>query len=352
MQPSIRQVLSLFSCLLLVGLAISGCGGMASSSTTSSNSMVLNVGQVSDGIAFFPLYIAEQEGFFKDEGITLGSRPRLGTGAKLATALRAGSIDIAAGVFTDVFNLATVDSEVRAIGSLTNGYYIDIAVGKSFEQTTHLTKDSSLADKVNALRGKKIGITGPGSGTEALVIYLFKQQGLDAKKDAVLVNLGSDYTGAIAALQSGRVDVLSMGAPVGQEVESQGFGDILISPVRGDIPSMVGETHAVFFSRTSIMDAKPQAMTAFIRAMGKAEAFIHDQPQEKVRVLLQQYLKLDQKTTDDVYATEMPILAQDPRITQKGYDIAAQFHMQAGLIKKAPSYNDIVAVDTINKALA
>ncbi|MBV9230440.1 MAG: ABC transporter substrate-binding protein [Chloroflexi bacterium] len=321
-------------------------------STTSSNPMTLNVGQISDGIAYFPLYIAEQEGFFKDEGITLGNRPRLGTGAKVATALRAGSIDIAAGVFTDVFNLATVDSEVRAIGSLMNGFYVDIAVSKSFEQTMHVTRDSPLADKVSALRGKKIGITGPGSGTEALVIYLFRQQGLDAKKDAVMVNLGSDYTGALAALQSGRVDVLSMGAPVGQEVESQGLGDMLISPVRGDVPSMVGETHGVLYTRQSIMNAKPQAVTAFIRAIGKAEAFIHDQPQEKVRVLLKQYLKLDQKTTDAVYATEIPILAQDPRIDQKGYDIATQFHVQAGLISIAPFYKDIVAADTINKALA
>src|ERR671934_14210 len=190
MRVSRHKLLPLLASLLLVSLGIAGCGEAPGTSHTGSSSsagaMKLNVGQISDSIAFFPFYVAEQQGYIKDEGPTLGDRPRLGTGAKLAAALSAGSIDIAGGVITDAFNLARVNSSVKLIGSLVNGYYVDITASKRFEQPAHVTKESKLAAKVKALRGKKIGITGPGSGTEALVIYLFKQHGMDGLRGARL----------------------------------------------------------------------------------------------------------------------------------------------------------------------
>src|SRR5690606_35975639 len=55
---------------------------------------VLNVGQISNSVAFFPLFVAERRGYFAAEGVQLGERPRLGTGAKVAAALKGGSIDL------------------------------------------------------------------------------------------------------------------------------------------------------------------------------------------------------------------------------------------------------------------
>jgi NitT/TauT family transport system substrate-binding protein len=354
MHISSRSFLPLLVCWLVVGLSVASCGGAGTTTTSSTNnsssSMTLNVGQISDSVAFFPFYVAEQQGYFKDEGLTLGSRPRLGTGAKVATALEAGSIDIAGGVITDAFDLAKVDPQVKVIGSLVNAYYVDVTVSKSFEKATGLTASSSLADKVKALRGKKVGITGPGSGTEALMIYLFKQQGLDVKRDATLVNLGSNNTAALGALRTGRVDALCFFSPVGQAAEAQGIGDILISPMRGDIPSMQGQLHGVFYTLQKVIDAKPKAVQAFIRAVGRAEAFIHSNP-DKALTMLEQYLHMNQQIAKTVFAAMESAYPQSPRIDQQGYNIAAQFHVQAGLIKTAPAYSAIVAISTINAAL-
>jgi NitT/TauT family transport system substrate-binding protein len=350
MSFSSRSFLPLLACWLIVGLSVVSCGGSGTTGPTS-NSMTLNVGQISDSVAFFPFYVAEQQGYFKDQGLTLGSRPRLGTGAKVATALVAGSLDIGGGVITDAFDLAKVDSQVKVIGSLVNGYYVDVMVSKSFEQATGLTASSSLADKVKGLRGKKIGITGPGSGTEALMIYLFRQQGLDVKRDTTLVNLGSDNTSALAALRAGRVDALSFFSPVGQAAESQGIGDILISPIRGDIPAMQDQLHGVFYTLQSVINAKPKAVQAFIRAVDQAEAYIHNNP-DKALALLEKYLHMSQQIANAVFTAIGPAFPQSPQIDQKGYSIAAQFHVQAGLIKAAPAYSDMVATSTINQALS
>jgi NitT/TauT family transport system substrate-binding protein len=349
MQLSVRSVVLLLACWLLTSLGVISCGEVGATGSTTT-SMTLNVGQISDSVAFFPFYVAEQQKYFKDEGLTLASRPRLGTGAKVATALVAGSIDIGGGVITDAFDLAKVDPQVKIIGSLVNGYYVDVTVSKSFERATGLTASSPLANKVNALRGKKIGITGPGSGTEALMIYLFKLQGLDVKRDATLVNLGSDNTAALAALRAGRVDALCFFSPVGQAAELQGIGDILISPMRGDIPAMRGQLHGIFYTLQSVINARPEAIQAFIRAVGRAEAYIHAHP-DKALILLENYLHMNPQIARAVFTAMAPAYPRSPRIDSRGYSIAAQFHVQAGLISTAPFYNSIVATSTIDAAL-
>lgn len=344
-----RQSLSLLASIPLAGLGISACG--SSTPSTSTNSMSLNVGQISNSIAYFPFYVADQQGFFKKEGLQMGPRPLLGTGAKLAAAVESGSIDIGGGVMTDAFDMAIVDSGARVIGSLVNGYYVDVIVSNSFAQKTGLTTSSALTDKVKALVGKKIGITGPGSGTEALLIYLFRQQGLDAKRDATLVNLGSANLAALSALKAGRVDALSFFSPLGQEAEAEQIGTILISPVRGDIPALQGDVHGVFYTKQQVIDSKPQAVQAFIRAVAQAEAYIHDQPTSAL-TLLEKYLKLKEPTAKAVLDAMGPVLATSPQISQQAYQVAAQFHVQSGLISVALPYKSIIAESTIDSALS
>lgn len=328
---------------------LSGCAGNSMAGTADAD--VLSIGQANNSIAYFPLFVAEQEGFFKSQGLIIGDRPRLGNGAKVQEALEASSIDIAAGVVTDAFTASRIDAYVKMIGSLVNSYYVDVTVGNKLIQETHLNKRSPLEARVKALVGKKIGITAPGSGTEALMIYLFKMFGLDAQKDATLVSVGGSDLAGIAALASGKVDAVSLGAPVGQEVEAKGIGNIFISPTRGDVPEMQGQLHGVVFTRQQTIESKPKAVQAFIRGLAEAEAYIHTQPKPRVETLLKQYLNLDQKTTSAIWDAMQPAMAQSPDIDQHRYDVANQFHVKAGLIAIALPYKDLVAEDTIQAAL-
>src|SRR5262245_8087621 len=236
---------------LLAAPAVLAVGCAQRESTTPAG--VLNVGQISNSVAFFPLFIAEKNGYFTDEGVTLGDRPRLGTGAKVAAALKSGSIDVGAGVITDAFNLAKIDDGARIVSSLVTEYYVDIVVPPDFHGAD---ADADLKTKAKALVGKNIGITGPASGTEALVKYLFGSIGRNAATDATLVNLGSAATAAIGALKAKRVDVLAFFQPIAQQAESAGVGRTYISPARGDVPSLRGALHGVTFSTKKLLDRK------------------------------------------------------------------------------------------------
>lgn len=361
MQLSTRKPVGLLVCLLLIGLCLASCG---SSSTPSSNggssgggggggNMTLKVGQIVDSIPAFPFGLAVQQNTFKAQGLTLDPPvpPNMGSGAKLATALEANGVEVAVGTMNDAFTISRVDAHIKIIGAVSNAFLLDIVVTKRFEQQAGLTAASPLAAKVQALVGKKIGISAPNSSTDALVTYLFRQQGLDAQKDVTKVSVGGVTATDLAVLQSGRVDAVVVGAPGGTQAELEGFGDTFISPVRGDVPSMQGQLFGVIYAKQSVIDAKPKAIQAFIRGLAQAEALIQKNP-DQATAYLPKYLKVDQKTIDVAWNAAKAGMPANPQISQQAYDAADQFQVKAGLIAVPLAYNDLVATDVINNALS
>lgn len=351
----IRRKASFIAGLLLICLAVTACGGSANSGQTSGNSSAslttLKVCQLNKSINFFPFYVAQQKGYLKANGLNIPTPPLLQVGSKVVDSVESGECDLGNGVITDAFNWAKADSSARIIGSFMDGYVVDIVVSKKLEQDMHVSATSPLADKIKALKGKTIAITGAGTGTQALVTYLFHLQGLDASKDIKEVSLGSNNAAALAALKSGRVDALSFFSPIGQAAEAQGIGDIFISPVRGDIPDLTGDVHGIIYTKQSTIDSKGKALAAYIKAVNQAEAYIQNNTAE-AKALLKGYLGLDQNISDAVYAACSAAFAKTPVITQAEYTAAAQFHLKGGLVKTVPDYNQLIAVNTISSALA
>jgi NitT/TauT family transport system substrate-binding protein len=335
-----RTILKSFAAApLLMVPALAGCADTTSSSTTKESKDPLIVGQISNSIAFFPIFVAEKKGYFTTNGVTLGDRPRLGTGAKIAAALKSGSIDLGGGVLTDAFNLYGVDKSTKLVTGLVTEYYVDIVVGSNYSGPS---ASASVNDKITSLVGKKIGMTGPGSGTEALLTYLFKRIGKDASKDATLVNLGSVATAAIGALSAGQVDALSFFQPIGQLVEAAGKGSIYISPARGDIDTMKGQLHGVVFSTQSLITNKKTQVAGFYKSIDQALKEIHANPDE-TKSLLGEYLNQTSMATLDGLMKILPIeMPKTAAMTKKSYDIAVKFHVESGLVKSAPNFDTIV----------
>jgi ABC-type nitrate/sulfonate/bicarbonate transport system substrate-binding protein len=353
-----RRSRSLLTALLAgTVLLAAACGSSPSSSSgggggTGGQPLTLHYGQVSNSIAFFPVFVAQHNGYFAAEHLTVGPNPFpvLGTGAKVAAALAGGSIDVGGSVMTDAFNLAKASQQPKVVAALVNAYYIDIVVGKH----AHVAPGgATLTGKVRALKGLKIGITGPGSGTEALLTYLFKLAGMNAQTDATLVNLGADATAVLDALQTGRVDAVSFAQPLGQQATLSGIGSIYISPARGDIPALSGEVQGVAFTDAGVLASKKPAVEAFVAGVAKAEHLIHTASTATLSALLRDYLP-DLKPT--MVAAIIPLLraeiAATPAISTAGYQKAVSFHKAAGLIASPPGYGTIVDSAVISAGMS
>ncbi|MCU4184218.1 ABC transporter substrate-binding protein [Acidiferrimicrobium sp. IK] len=349
---------SLAGGLALIAASVGACGSSSTASTTGTNVtskgtnppvQTLNVGQISKSVAFFPVYVAQKEGYFSAEHLTVPNPPLLGTGAKVAAALVGGSIDVGAGVMTDAFNLANAGQSPKLIADLVNSYYVDIIVGTNFAGAP---ATAPVDSRIQALVGKKIGITGPGSGTQALIDYLFHLIGKDASTQATLVNLGSSNSAAVDALKSHEVDALAFFQPVGQLAEALHVGQIYISPTNGDVPGLAGATNGTVYTTASKASSKKPAIEAFIRAIAEAEQYIHTTSDSALVPVLQSY---DTGLSTAVATSLVGVLKSEipasPAFNQAGYQAEVKVNTAGGLVKTAPSYGSLVDTSLIQSAL-
>jgi NitT/TauT family transport system substrate-binding protein len=195
---------------------------------------------------YLPLTISEQLGYFKAEGLDVEISDFAG-GARALQALVGGSADIVSGAYEHTINMQSKNQYIQAF--VLQGRAPQIALGVS---TKAMPNYSSLTD----LKGKKIGISAPGSSTNMVANLVLSRAGLKAS-DVSYVGVGTS-AGALAALRSGQIDAMSNTDPVMTMLEQK--GDVkIISDTRtlkgtqevfgGPMPAACFYTHADFIAR-------------------------------------------------------------------------------------------------------
>lgn len=159
---------------------------------------------------YLPLTLAEQLGYFKAEGLEVEISDFAG-GARALQAVVGGSADIVSGAFEHTINLQSKNQHFRAF--VLQGRAPQIAMGVSVK---NLPNFKSVAD----LKGKKIGVSAPGSSTNMVANLVLSRAGLKAS-DVSFIGVGT-AAGALAALRSGQIDAISNVDPVMTMLEQKG----------------------------------------------------------------------------------------------------------------------------------
>jgi NitT/TauT family transport system substrate-binding protein len=165
---------------------------------------------------YLPLTIAEQQGYFKDEGLNVKISDFAG-GAVALRAVVGGSADVVSGAYEHTISLQSKKQIFQAF--VLQGRLPQIAFGVS---TAKAGQVKSLKD----LKGMKIGVSAPGSSTHNLVKQLLAKAGLDPNKDASIVGVGLGAQ-AFAAIKSGQIDAISNTDPVMTKLEQDNAVRIL-----------------------------------------------------------------------------------------------------------------------------
>lgn len=192
---------------------------------------------------FLPLTISEQLGYFKAEGLDVEIFDVAG-GAKALQALVGGSADVVSGAYEHTINLQSRNRWIQSI--VLMGRAPQIAMGVSVKG---MPGYQGLAD----LRGRKIGVSAPGSSTNMVANLVLSRAGIKAN-EVNYVGVGTS-AGALAALRSGQIDAISNTDPVMTMLEQK--GDVrIVSDTRtlkgtqevfgGPMPAACFYTHADF----------------------------------------------------------------------------------------------------------
>jgi ABC-type nitrate/sulfonate/bicarbonate transport system substrate-binding protein len=119
--------------------------------------------------------------------------------------------------------------------------------------------DNSPIKTIADLKGKTIGISVIGGGTQGPFNMLLKQNGVDPAKDIKLVEIG--FAASEDALRQGRVDAINMNQPFAARAEAKGGTRKLFS-LNQAMPNIV---HILEACRADFVDKNPELVKAYVR---------------------------------------------------------------------------------------
>lgn len=215
---------------------------------------------------YLPLTIAEQLGYFKDEGLNVKISDFAG-GSVALRAVVGGSADVVSGAYEHTISLQSKKQYFQAF--VAQGRLPQIAFGVARSKAGAI---KSFKD----LKGLKVGVSAPGSSTHNLVKQMLTLGGLDPNKDVSVIGVGLGAT-AITALKSGQVDAVSNTDPVMTKLELDNAVKIIADTrtVKGTqevwgAPLPAGVLHAA----VEFVQKNPHTVQALANAIVRADRWI------------------------------------------------------------------------------
>jgi NitT/TauT family transport system substrate-binding protein len=211
-----RKLLAVAGVLVV---ALAGCRGTSPDDTKSgaaSNETVkIMVGGI-DKVIYLPAKLTEQLGGFKAEGLNvqLLTEP---SGATAENVLISGDVQGVVGFYDHTIDLQTKGKCITSVVQLA-----DVPGEVEMVAASKAATISSPAD----FKGRKMGVTSPGSSTDFLTQYLATKGGL-TKADYTTVKAGAGAT-FIAELENGGIDAGMTTDPTAAQLVSTGKGKVLL----------------------------------------------------------------------------------------------------------------------------
>jgi NitT/TauT family transport system substrate-binding protein len=263
---------------------------------------------------YLPLTIAESQGYFKAEGLDVTIADFAG-GSRALQALVGGSADVVSGAFEHTINMQVKGQRLRAFALQGRAPQIVLGVNPKT-----MPNYKSVAD----LKGKKLGVTAPGSSTQVLANFVLAKAGLKPS-DVSIIGVGAG-SGAVAAMRSGQIDAISNLDPVITLLVRSGDMKI-ISDTR-----VVAEADKVFggpmpaacmYATQTFIDKYPATVQAIANAIVRADKWIQAAgPGDIIKAVPEGYLLGDRAVYVDAFLAAKGALSVDGVFPEAGAETA------------------------------
>lgn len=244
--------------LIALCLTIGLTSGLMCVGCNSDNTIRLN--EVTHSIFYAPLYVALNNGYFEDEGLSVTLESATGSDASM-TALVSGSADIALIGPEQVVYTENVQDRPMIFGQLTqtDGSFF---VGQSDTDSFNL----------DMLQGKTI-IGGRAGGLPAMTLeYIIKEAGYTIGTGANQVNLRTDVAFPMIASEfiTSGAEFCTLFEPNATNLEKAGNGYVLdaVATYSGQLP------YTCFTAKSSYLTNNSDKIEKFLKAVKKGYEFL------------------------------------------------------------------------------
>lgn len=242
---------------VVLTLSFAGCGGSSAPKQEANKPVKVSLGMLRL-TSSAPLFIAMDKGYFKEVGIEID--PQWFDAAQpIAVATASSKVDVGAtGITAGLYNMAAKGQKLYIVadkGREEKGYSSSALLAASAEYDNGLTS-------IEALKGKRVGITQKGSTFHYMLGRMLEAKGLSLD-DVTIVPLGK-LSAVMAALQSGQIDACILNEPNITKVRNEGYGKV-ITQVSEIMPY---QTSGIFYSPEFAKNK--DAAVRFMKAYNKA----------------------------------------------------------------------------------
>ncbi len=192
-----------------IALLATGCNPAGSS--TPSDSMKMTIGYTAIGAAYSDLYVCQDQGVFKKNGLHVNLQ-LLNSSSQLVAALESNSVQLGAGAARTTATGIMKGLDMRYVALPISHYYLEMWGKPSITSP-------------DAVKGMKIGLSSPGSLGDASLDAMLKDKGW-SQSDVHKTFLKSSPA-EVTALENGAVDAIITQPPNGTQSRAKGFKKVM-----------------------------------------------------------------------------------------------------------------------------
>ncbi len=227
------------------------------------------------GMLYLPVYAADVMGYFGEHGIEAKLQIfKAGGGAALASVI-GGDTHVYPGTPAAAMRAVQQGTDVRVFTALLTQYASNVVIQNDVAKKRGLSQGSSVEERLKALKGLRIGVTGAGSGTHQLALYMLEQAGYNPESDATVVFVGGSRE-LLAAFELGRIDAFILSNPTSDTAIAKHDAFLLFDMAAGQIPDLDGYLYITLNARESWLEEDPERATGLVEAIHAATQAMRD----------------------------------------------------------------------------
>lgn len=327
--------------LILLALMAFGCSAaivpdvMSSHTASHSNGLTkLVIAEPLHSTGYLPLYVGMRQGLFADEGIEVELMTLQGGSTHTNAVLTGKAWAFIGGPEHNAF-AKIKGAELRAIAHIVDRGNVYLVAANHLKDLSSITQPDLAA----LLRGKRISVSHFGGTPNSILRYILSRQGLDPRKDVVLIE--SDHSAALASMKMGQADFAITTEPI----LTQGVRQNIWSEPIYNIPQELGPyAFSTINVRKKSIEREPQVVERFTRALHRSVRFVYSHPDQVAEVAAKEFpnMKWDdlKATLDRAFADQLWSL--DGMLTPEAWNTAHAVVREANLLKEDVAYEEII----------
>ncbi len=300
-------------------------------------------------IVFYPVFAAQEQGFFKKEGLDVEIIVTNGDGPDV-DALIAGSVQFTVSTPNRLFMAAEQGKPLLAIMNMAQRMSIDCAMNKAVAERLGIGPEMPIAERMKLLRGLTVAGTRPGSFTYLMLVGYAKRAGLVPQKDVQIIGVGG-INAMLPALENGQIAVACTAAPMPELAVSRGKAVMFTDNARGGDPAFDDFLFEFVYATPELLKAEPETARRFLRGLVAAVNHVVDTPSvDQLPRLRTRFTGLSDEILVSVLDTLKKGYSRTGIVTETAVRKAGAFLLDTGAIGKTAAFGAVATNDFLPAA--